>query len=144
VFETLFQAWNVWIAHRKLPVSFLGPRVGWNCADLPTRPDDDPGALASSTRLPIADLPLFQESPRRQSCVRRAAVSAHCAHHFFPRDVLGPRWYGSKLASDPNNPVRFKDDATADELRAEINRRLTVLQEAGIIELQVIEAPEAQ
>jgi hypothetical protein len=31
--------------------------------------------------------------------------------------------------------VRFKDDATAEELRAEIERRLTVLQEAGILEL---------
>jgi hypothetical protein len=38
--------------------------------------------------------------------------------------------------------VHSWDGATADELRAEINRRLTVLQEAGIIELQVIEAPE--
>jgi hypothetical protein len=27
-----------------------------------------------------------------------------------------------KLAGDPNNPVRFKDDATADELRAEFER----------------------
>jgi hypothetical protein len=29
-----------------------------------------------------------------------------------------------KLAGDPNNPVRFKDDATADELRAEMMRRI--------------------
>ena len=29
-----------------------------------------------------------------------------------------------KLAGDPNNPVRFKDDATADELREEVMRRL--------------------
>jgi hypothetical protein len=49
-----------------------------------------------------------------------------------------------KLAGDPNNPVHFKDDATADELRAEINRRLTVLQKAGIIELQPLQAPEVQ
>jgi hypothetical protein len=28
-----------------------------------------------------------------------------------------------KLAGDPNNPVHFKDDATADELRAEESRR---------------------
>ena len=38
-----------------------------------------------------------------------------------------------KLAGDPNNPVRFKDDATADELREEIMRRLSELQEAGVI-----------
>ena len=36
-----------------------------------------------------------------------------------------------KLAGDPNNPARFKDDATADELRAEVMRRLMILQEAG-------------
>jgi hypothetical protein len=48
-----------------------------------------------------------------------------------------------KLAGDPNNPRHFKDDATADELRAEITRRLNILQKAGILELQVIE-PEVQ
>jgi hypothetical protein len=48
-----------------------------------------------------------------------------------------------KLAGDPNNPAHFKDDATADELRAEITRRLNILQKAGILELQVIE-PEVQ
>ena len=35
-----------------------------------------------------------------------------------------------KLAGDPNNPARFKDDATAAELREEIMRRLGVLHEA--------------
>jgi hypothetical protein len=40
-----------------------------------------------------------------------------------------------KLAGDPNNPVRFKDDATADELRAEMMRRVAELSEAGIIDL---------
>ena len=40
-----------------------------------------------------------------------------------------------KLAGDPNNPARFNDDATADELRAEVMRRLMVLQEAGAIDL---------
>ena len=49
-----------------------------------------------------------------------------------------------KLAGNPNNPDDSWDGATADELRAEINRRLTVLQEAGIIELQVVPAPEVQ
>jgi hypothetical protein len=46
-----------------------------------------------------------------------------------------------KLAGDPNNPARFKDDATADELRAEIMRRLAVLHEAGLIDLQALPAP---
>jgi hypothetical protein len=48
-----------------------------------------------------------------------------------------------KLAGDPSNPMRFKDDATADELRAEIERRLNILQKAGILELKVVE-PEVQ
>jgi len=49
-----------------------------------------------------------------------------------------------KIAGDPNTPTRFKDDATADELRAEIMRRLAVLQEAGIIDLQALPAPKRQ
>ena len=47
-----------------------------------------------------------------------------------------------KLAGDPNNPARFKDDATADELRAEVMRRLMVLQEAGAIDLQALPVPK--
>ena len=39
-----------------------------------------------------------------------------------------------KLAGEPNNLVRFKDDATAVELRAEVMRRLMILQEAGAID----------
>ena len=39
-----------------------------------------------------------------------------------------------KLAGDPNNPVRFKDDATADELREEImSGGFRRLQKAGVI-----------
>jgi hypothetical protein len=47
-----------------------------------------------------------------------------------------------KLAGDPNNPARFKDDATADELRAEVMRRLMVLQEVGAIDLQALPVPK--
>jgi hypothetical protein len=47
-----------------------------------------------------------------------------------------------KLAGDPNNPARFKDDATADELRDEVMRRLMVLQEAGAIDLQALPVPK--
>ena len=46
-----------------------------------------------------------------------------------------------KLARDPNSPVRSKDNATADELRAEVMRRLMVLQEAGAIDLQALPVP---
>jgi hypothetical protein len=48
------------------------------------------------------------------------------------------------LAGDPNNPVHFKDDATSEELRVEIERRLNILLNAGIIEVRSLPAPEAQ
>jgi hypothetical protein len=54
------------------------------------------------------------------------------------------RLSATKLAGDPNNPVHFKDDATSEELRAEIERRLNVLQAAGIIELKPLPASEVQ
>ena len=46
-----------------------------------------------------------------------------------------------KLAGDPNNPARFKDDATADELRAELMRRIVTLQDAGLIDLKALPPP---
>jgi hypothetical protein len=49
-----------------------------------------------------------------------------------------------KLIGDPNNPVHFKDDAMVGELRAEIQRRLNILQEACILELTLSPAPEVQ
>jgi hypothetical protein len=55
-----------------------------------------------------------------------------------------PRLSAMKLAGDPNHPAHFKDDATAEELRAESERRLNVLQEAGILELTPLAAPEVQ
>ena len=47
-----------------------------------------------------------------------------------------------KLAGDPNNPARFKDDASADELREEVMRRLGVLHEAGVIDLRALPVPK--
>jgi hypothetical protein len=38
--------------------------------------------------------------------------------------------------------VRFKDDASADELRAEIMRHLGVLIEGGVIDLEALPAPK--
>jgi hypothetical protein len=46
-----------------------------------------------------------------------------------------------KLAGDPTNPVRFKEDATADELREEIMRHLSILIEGGVIDLETLPAP---
>ena len=48
---------------------------------------------------------------------------------------------GLWVAGGPNNPVRFKNDATADELREEIIRRLGVLHEAGVIDLKALPVP---
>jgi hypothetical protein len=47
-----------------------------------------------------------------------------------------PRLSAMKLAGDPNNPLRIRDDATADESRAEIMKHLNVLVEGGIIDLE--------
>ena len=49
-----------------------------------------------------------------------------------------------KVAGDPNNPVRFKDDATADELRAELMKRLEILTSAGLIDLEALPAPKRE
>jgi hypothetical protein len=55
-----------------------------------------------------------------------------------------PRLSAVKVARDPSNHTQFKDTVTTEELRTEIERRLNILQMAGILELQVIEAPEVQ
>jgi hypothetical protein len=47
-----------------------------------------------------------------------------------------------KLAGDPNNPVRIKDYATADELRTEIMEKLAILREAGVIDLEALPPPK--
>jgi hypothetical protein len=46
-----------------------------------------------------------------------------------------------KLAGDPNNPARFKDDASVDELREEIMRRIGILVSAGLIDLKALPMP---
>ena len=49
-----------------------------------------------------------------------------------------------KLAGDLNHPVRFKDDATADELREEVMRRLGIMSEAGVIDLRALPPPKGR
>jgi hypothetical protein len=46
-----------------------------------------------------------------------------------------------KLAGDPNNPVRIKDDATADEIRTELMKHLGILIDGGLIDLEALPAP---
>jgi hypothetical protein len=43
-----------------------------------------------------------------------------------------------KLAGDPNNPFRIPDDATADELRAEVMRHIARLSDAGVLDLRAL------
>jgi hypothetical protein len=47
-----------------------------------------------------------------------------------------------KLPGDPNNTARFKDDATADELRAEVMRHIARLSDAGVIDLKALPMPD--
>ena len=49
-----------------------------------------------------------------------------------------PRLSAVKVAGDPNNPARFDDNATADELRAELMKRLRILVSAGLIDLKAL------
>jgi hypothetical protein len=46
-----------------------------------------------------------------------------------------------KLADDPNNPVRIRDDATLEELPAEMIKHLGILIEGGLIDLEALPAP---
>jgi hypothetical protein len=46
-----------------------------------------------------------------------------------------------KVAGDPNNPAQFKDDATADELRAEMMGRIAAMRDAGLIDLTALPPP---
>jgi hypothetical protein len=68
--------------------------------------------------------------------------AAHLAALALP--YRHPRLSAAKLAGDSHSPAHFKDDATAEELRAEIERRLNILQKAGILELKPLPAPEVQ
>jgi hypothetical protein len=68
------------------------------------------------------------------------AKAAHLAALVAP--YRHARLSAVKLAGDPNNPVRFKEDATADELREEVMRRLGILAEAGVIDLKALPVPK--
>jgi hypothetical protein len=46
-----------------------------------------------------------------------------------------------KLAGDPNNPVRIRDDASIEELWAEMLKHLNILIDGGLIDLEALPAP---
>ena len=46
-----------------------------------------------------------------------------------------------KLAGDPNYPLRLRDDASLEELRAEMHKHLNILIEGGLIDLEALPAP---
>jgi hypothetical protein len=43
-----------------------------------------------------------------------------------------------KLAGDPNNPMRIKEGATLEELRAEMHKHLNILIEGGYVDLEAL------
>ncbi len=43
-----------------------------------------------------------------------------------------------KLAGEPNNPLRVYDNASAEELRAEVMRHIARLTDAGVLDLQAL------
>jgi hypothetical protein len=57
---------------------------------------------------------------------------------------LHARLSAVKLAGDPNNPLRVWDDATADELRAEMMKRIAAMRDAGLIDLTALPAPNGR
>lgn len=54
---------------------------------------------------------------------------------------IGMRLSAMKLAGDPHGPARFKDDATADELRAGVMRHIARLSVAGVVDLTALPVP---
>jgi hypothetical protein len=42
------------------------------------------------------------------------------------------------------NPARIKDDATLEELRADVMKHLTRLTKAGILDLQALPVPNSE
>jgi hypothetical protein len=49
-----------------------------------------------------------------------------------------------KLVGEPNDPMRVWDNATADELRAEIMHHLGVLIEGGVIDFEALPASKSR
>jgi hypothetical protein len=47
-----------------------------------------------------------------------------------------------KLAGDPNNSLRVWDNATAEELRAEMMKRIAAMRDAGVIDLTTLPPPK--
>jgi hypothetical protein len=46
-----------------------------------------------------------------------------------------------KLAGDPNNSMRIKDDATVEEIRAELMKHMMILIDGGLIDLEALPVP---
>jgi hypothetical protein len=52
-----------------------------------------------------------------------------------------PRLSAMKLAGDPNNSMRIKDDATVEEIRAELMKHMMILIDGGLIDLEALPVP---
>jgi hypothetical protein len=160
--RTLGQAFDMACARECEIVMTAGPK-----SPIPTLPE----VLQGRTRTLLREAEQFVGSKYVDQVLDSLYVIEKAAQHFFIRAEMGKnagrraeevdedykqaatlaalaapyrhaRLSAMKLAGGTNNnPVRFKDDATADELREEIIRRLWVLHEAGVIDLKALPVP---
>jgi hypothetical protein len=121
-----------WISRRCRPMSVVAPRATIV---------DSLYVLESSMRHFFIRAEMGKNAGRKQAEVdedykQAAALAALVAPYRHARLAA------VKLAGEPNNPLRIRDDATADELRAEVMRHIARLTDAGIIDLEALPAPK--
>jgi hypothetical protein len=51
---------------------------------------------------------------------------------------MANRLSAMKLAGDPNNPLRIREDASIEELRAEMMKHMGILIDGGVIDLEAL------
>ena len=93
--------------------------------------------LRPSGRVTVISPSLTSNRPDTDEDYKQAATLAALAAPY-----RHARLSAMKLAGDPNNPMRVFDNASADELRAETMRRIAVLRDAGLIDLEALPVPE--
>ena len=84
----------------------------------------------------VRGLRLRRKQPQIDEDYRQAAHIASLAAPYRHAKLSATR-----IAGDPNNPVRIKDDATIEELRAEMMKHLGILIDGGLIDLEALPAP---
>ena len=131
----------------------------------------DSAALAKNRRTLLREAEQFVGSKYVDQVLDSLYVIERSAQHFFIRAEMGKnagrrseevdedykqaaslaalaapyrhaRLSAVKLASSPTDPMQNWDKATAQELRAEIMQRLSILSEAGVIDLEALPPPK--